>query len=328
MPTKKIEKQLAVTQDKITFSNEQIELIKKQIAPDSSDAELKLFLYQAQRTGLDPLARQIYFVSRNVKNPRTGSWEKKGTIQTSIDGFRVIAERSGDYAGQDEPEFEEGNGYPKLCKVRVYKFAPNGQRYQAAVGVAYWSEYVQTSPNGEPKSMWAKMPHTMLSKTAEALALRKAFPQDLSGLYTDEEMNQAEDAQKHEVIQSSNIQKVDPKSEANIVEDYNAVPDKAPVISNGEVAEEVIDEMITRDQKTEVMILLGKKGKNVVDLNNAIKGGFHKENLASLTKSEAYKLIAKLRTLDNAKVKETTSDEAIEELSDADLDAIDKALSQ
>lgn len=161
---------------KIEFNQEQIDLIKKTIAPNASNDELKLFLYQCQRTGLDPLTRQIYCIHRGGKM----------TIQTSIDGFRVIAERSGSYAGQDEPIWEEGTKTPVKCTVKVYRFSPDGQRYCAGVGVAYWSEYAQTSP------MWSKMAHTMLAKCAEALALRKAFPQDLSGLYTADEMAQAE----------------------------------------------------------------------------------------------------------------------------------------
>jgi phage recombination protein Bet len=165
---------------KIDFNQEQVDLIKKQIAPKANENELKLFLYQCKRTGLDPLARQIYCI------PIGG----RMTIQTSIDGFRVVAERSGSYAGQDEPIFDEDEkGNIKSCKVTVYKFSPNGQRYPASVGVAYWSEYAQNSP------MWNKMKHTMISKCAEALALRKAFPQDLSGLYTTDEMAQAQPPQ-------------------------------------------------------------------------------------------------------------------------------------
>lgn len=167
----------------IEFSQSQVDLIKRQIAPKATDDELKLFLYQAARTGLDPLTRQIYCIHRYDKNH--GS---KMSIQTSIDGFRVVAERSGDYGGQDEPEFLEDNGKITSCKIRVYKFRGN-QRYQASVGVAYWDEYV---PAAGQDYMWKKMPHTMLAKVAEALALRKAFPQDLSGLYTTEEMQQAD----------------------------------------------------------------------------------------------------------------------------------------
>ena len=165
------------------FNDDQVSLIKNTIAKDATDNELQLFLHQCKRTGLDPLTRQIYFMKRGGKV----------TIQTSIDGFRVIAERSGDYAGQDEPVFEdvldgEGKKKDKKCRVTVYRFRGD-TRYPAAVGVAYWSEYC---PQQGQDFMWKKMPHTMLAKVAEALALRKAYPQDLSGLYTNDEMNQAD----------------------------------------------------------------------------------------------------------------------------------------
>ena len=174
---------------KIDFSQDQINLIKSQIAPKATDDELKLFVYQAKRTGLDPLARQIYAIHRKTK--QGDAWVDKMTIQTSIDGFRVIAERSGDYAGQDEPLFLRDAEDQPYCKVTVYRFRGD-VRYPAAVGVAFWKEYVQTDREGKPSGMWSKMPRTMLAKVAEALALRKAYPQDLSGLYTSDEMNQAD----------------------------------------------------------------------------------------------------------------------------------------
>lgn len=177
---------------KIDFTQEQVDLVKKLVAPNANRDELSLFLYQCKRTGLDPLTRQIYCIHRGGKM----------TIQTSIDGFRVVAERSGSYAGQDEPIFnEDEKGNIISCKVTVYKFAANGQRYPAAVGVAYWSEYAQQGP------MWTKMKHTMISKCAEALALRKAFPQDLSGLYTTEEMQQADAPQTTVDVEHDDITK-------------------------------------------------------------------------------------------------------------------------
>ena len=105
-------------------------------------------------------------------------------------GFRVIAERSGNYAGQDEPLWEDDEkGFPIKCTVKVYKFTPNfEQRYCAGVGVAHFKEYYPS-----PMNLQKSMPHAMIAKVAEALALRKAFPQDLSGLYTSDEMNQADD---------------------------------------------------------------------------------------------------------------------------------------
>ena len=158
------------------FPQEQVELIKRTLAVGATDDELKLFLHQCKRTGLDPLSRQIYFMKRGGKV----------TIQTSIDGFRAIAERSGDYAGQDEPVWGK-DGDDAFCKVTVYRFRDN-VRYPAAVGVAFWKEYV---PQAGQDFMWKKMPRTMLAKVAEALALRKAYPSDLSGLYTGDEMEQS-----------------------------------------------------------------------------------------------------------------------------------------
>jgi len=172
--------------NKIEYNKEQVALIKSQIAPKATDQELQLFLYQCQRTGLDALSRQIYAIHR-----WNGTQKKEVmTIQTSIDGFRVVAERSGDYGGQSEPEFIEKDDKLQACKITVFRFRGD-QRYPAAVGVAYWDEYKQTDKEGKVIGLWAKMPRVMLSKVAEALALRKAYPQDLSGLYTAEEMEQA-----------------------------------------------------------------------------------------------------------------------------------------
>lgn len=188
---------------KYGFSQEQVDLIKSLVAPKASDLELELFLYHCNKVELDPLARQIYPVWRKQGD------EEKMTIQVSIDGLRVVAERHGDYAGQDKVIFGENqilkyrakewnNGrqewkdfqkeVPSYAEVIVYKWRGT-QRFQMAVGIAYWDEYYPQTAN----TMWHKMPHTMIAKCAEALALRKAFPQDLSGLYSVDEMEQSEE---------------------------------------------------------------------------------------------------------------------------------------
>lgn len=152
------------------------------------------FLQHCARTGLDPIARQIYSIARKSKG------QLKWQIQISIDGARLVAERSGQYEGQTTPEFTAdgitwtqvwlSKEHPAAARVGVYR---RGFR-EPLYAVALWDAYVQTKYNGDVSEMWSKMGPLMLAKCAEMLALRKAFPQDLSGLYSAEEMDQASPA--------------------------------------------------------------------------------------------------------------------------------------
>ena len=155
-----------------------IDLIRRTVAAGASADELELFFHQARRSGLDPLAKQIYFVKR----------QGKGVIQVGIDGLRLIADRTGQYAGSDDAEFigNTSSGYPAAARISVYKMV-QGHRC-AFSATARWDEYY---PGDSQGFQWKRMPHAMLAKCAEALALRKAFPADMSGLYVHEEMEQA-----------------------------------------------------------------------------------------------------------------------------------------
>lgn len=174
----------------LVFSAEQRQLIRDTFANGASDQEFAALLEVARARRLNPFLRQIHFVSRWDSQKGRAVW----ATQVSIDGLRAIAQRTGLYDGQDEPEFVENpDGSLRLCRVRVYR--KDWQR--PAVGIAFWEEYVQTirdkqSGKDRPAPMWRKMPHVMLAKVSEALALRKAFPEDTSGLYTGDEMGQAE----------------------------------------------------------------------------------------------------------------------------------------
>jgi phage recombination protein Bet len=158
------------------FTRDKVDLIKRTIAVGASDDELELFLYTARKTGLDPLARQIYAIKRAGKM----------TIQTGIDGYRLIADRTGQLAGISDYVFDSEDGkFPNRASVTVKKMVDG--HIAEFTATARWTEYSQLQ-----SPMWQKMPYLMLGKCSEALALRKAFPADLSGVYTAEEMSQAD----------------------------------------------------------------------------------------------------------------------------------------
>lgn len=169
------------------LTRDQIDLLKRTVCRGATDDEFALFIQVAKRTGLDPFTHQIHAIKRWDSNQN----REVMTMQTGIDGYRLIAERTGQYAGSDDVIYEgEEDGHPLIARVTVYKMIQN-QRCGFASS-ARWSEYVQLKQNGTPRNLWQKMPYLMLGKCAEALALRKAFPAELSGLYTHEEMQQAE----------------------------------------------------------------------------------------------------------------------------------------
>jgi phage recombination protein Bet len=162
------------------WTPEQTQLISTTIAPGCSNDELRLFAYACQRTGLDPFSRQIYAIKRGGKM----------TIQAGIDGLRSIAERTGQLDGSETFWCGEdgawadvwlGSKPPAAAKTIIHRKGSN----HPFVGVARFADY------NAGQGLWSKMPAAMIAKCSEALALRKAFPADLSGVYSTDEMEQA-----------------------------------------------------------------------------------------------------------------------------------------
>jgi phage recombination protein Bet len=162
------------------WTPEQTQLISTTIAPGCSNDELRLFAYACQRTGLDPFSKQIYAIKRGGKM----------TIQAGIDGLRSIAERTGQLDGSetywcgDDGDWRDvwlGSKPPAAAKTIIHRKGAS----HPFVGVARFADY------NAGQGLWSKMPAAMIAKCSEALALRKAFPADLSGVYSTDEMDQA-----------------------------------------------------------------------------------------------------------------------------------------
>jgi phage recombination protein Bet len=186
---------LTITPDQTAFTQAQEAALRQLGVQANSPADVAVFFHQAKRTGLDPFNREIYMITR----------QGKATIQTGIDGFYKIADRSvraeGGSWGIPETLWcgEDGKWTdvwlskraPAAAKVTVER---NGSRFTT---VAITDEYKAKGP------MWDKMPARMIAKCAEALAIRRAFPDALSGLYTSEEMQQADAPAQHQPAPSA-----------------------------------------------------------------------------------------------------------------------------
>jgi phage recombination protein Bet len=171
-------------------------LLRDTYARGATEQEFELFVSVCNRLRLDPFARQIYAVKRWNTELRREELQP----QVSIDGMRLTAQRTGEYRGQSAPEWCGpdgiwrdvwlGNQPPAAARVQVYREG----FVQPVTAVALYSEYVARKRDGSPTHFWVNMPANQLAKCAESLALRKAFPNELSGVYSVDEMDQAQDA--------------------------------------------------------------------------------------------------------------------------------------
>ena len=169
-------KALTASPPRADLTPAQIKLIKDTVAKNASDDELKLFLYRCQEMGLDPLKPgQIFFIKYG---------NGPGTIVIGRDGFRSRAIQTGKHVGTKTGLLYDESGKLSGAWAEVFR----SDWLQPARDEVLLEEY------NTGKAQWQKMPATMIKKVAEVSALRMAFPEELSGLYSQEEMDQAKPA--------------------------------------------------------------------------------------------------------------------------------------
>lgn len=216
------------------YSAAAIQIIKDQICKGATDLELKQFIEVCKRTGLDPFTKQIYAIKR---------WDSQVgrevfAHQISIDGLRVIAERSGKYQGQEGPLWCGEDGVwvdcwlkdtpPAAAKVGIVR----SDFKQVLWATARFKVYAQKKKDGTLTKFWKDMPDLMISKVAEGLALRKAFPNDQAEFYFSEAGQKTQELVAKSVQQ---IQKAFEPHTAAVDAALSTAPDETIDISTGEV---------------------------------------------------------------------------------------------
>jgi phage recombination protein Bet len=265
---------LTLRADQTNWSPDQLAVVRQIGMEGASPEELRIFLHVCQRTGLDPFARQIYGIMRNSWNPSTRRTEPKLTIQTGIDGFRLVGQRPDRVTGK--PSGFEGRVGPEWCGddgewkgVWVSDKPPTAARvgiwkhgYREPIwAVAHFREFAQTKSDGGLMDMWKRMPANQLAKCAEAAAYRGAFPQDLSGIYAPEEMGAADvaDAAARTVDADPSIPAEKDPAELQIAGVVQSLADQASdtsdvktlssikqalIVAHGEAAQKGFDQLV------------------------------------------------------------------------------------
>lgn len=161
------------------------------IYPGAKPDSILLAVDYCKARGLDVMLKPVHLVPMNVKNTQTGDYEWRDVPMPGVGLYRIQADRSGTYAGADEPEFgptieqefSAKNGgkvtvrFPEWCKYTVHKLI--GDRLVVYRATEFWLENYATDGKSSdaPNSMWKKRPFAQLAKCAEAQALRKAWPE-------------------------------------------------------------------------------------------------------------------------------------------------------
>jgi phage recombination protein Bet len=292
---------IAIRDEQDEFDEKQVAILRNLGVEKANRGDLALFFHVCKRTGLDPFARQVYMIER---------WTKDGpkqSIQTGIDGFRLIAqrtcERTRETFGYEDTQWCGPDGQwhdvwlapnpPAAARVTVVR---NGQRFPA---VALMSEYAQTKKDGSYTQMWATKGALMLAKCAEAAALRKAFPLDLSGLYTSDEMQQADTPPREAKKAGSAALRAAVQPEIEAAEVMAEIVEEEREDTRPEQPSDEWPNQLTDGTRKRMFALFNKHG--ITDRDEQIAGivriiGRPIQSRSELTEDEAQKVIIAVET--------------------------------
>lgn len=306
---------LSIVPEQTNFTSAQVTALSHIGVENASPADIEVFFHVVKRTGLDPFARQIYMIGRNSKiwDPRSKQerWITKFTIQTGIDGYRLIGRRAANAAGATiavkpvQWAHRDGGwrdvwmgewGTPIGARITIVR---SGEDFTVT---ALFDEYKQTTKSGDLTQMWRQRPAGQIAKCAEALAWRMAFPQDLSGIYVDEEMQQADTHRAapdtgHPASTTTAKDRVraaiTPHTSDSAAADETSAPSEP---SPGPTAESDLPPLITRPQSKKLHVLVNELG---LDRDAKLKGcsaaaGRDIGTTGELTKDEAVLVIDRL----------------------------------
>jgi phage recombination protein Bet len=207
---------MSLSSNIVNISKNILKVIKDTLYPGSSDEEARMIIEYCTARKVDPMLKPVHLVPMYVSSGRKDANKKdikimRTVVMPGIGLYRIIAERSGCYAGLSDPIFGEDVTeaigikkitYPKWCKITVKKILSNGCIAEFSA-TEYWKEnYASKSKDDStPNAMWDKRTYAQLAKCAEAQALRKAFPDSVGNEYTYEEIQgkeyDFEDEPKH-----------------------------------------------------------------------------------------------------------------------------------
>lgn len=258
--------------------------LQNSVFPGAKDESILLAVDYCKARKLDILKKPCHIVPMSVTDAKTGNKNWRDVIMPGIYEQRITAFRTGQMAGQDEPVFGDtvtfrGVEAPEWCRVTVYRFI-NNERC-AFSHTEYFSEACATTKEGKPNSMWSKRPRGQLAKCAEAGALRKAFPDELGGVITADEVNE-EPINQHSA----------------------ATPDNGTTVIDTQSVE-----LITPEQLEQMKSLIDVTKSNEHSLL-AYAGNV--ESLEKITKSKAEEVIGMLLSkLNKQQVQDESNDEDI-----------------